>query len=373
MSVHVVHIIDHLGLGGAQRLLADLAVRQVQQGLRVTLINLRSESDLSRRIAALGIPVHSLSRSKWSPRQLSALIALLHTLQPALVHLHLMTAHVLGRLAAVVTGVPAVVVHDHEASAEIYTHPGPLLALRRLIEPMAPPARTAYITLSADAVEYSVSIRHWPRTAVYCVPNGVDPAYFADMALSQTEARTLLGVPQDRVIIGCAGRLSAVKGIDCLIDALAFLPANVNLALAGTGPQRQQLESRVAVLGLRQRVHWLGQLPDLRPFLRACNVYAQPSRREAFGLAVAEAAVMGLPIVATKVGGLRDLIHHEQTGLLVQPDQPRELADAVQQFLEDPDHARALGLAARTYVAEHFNVRASVANIAYIYQRLLEQ
>lgn len=373
MSVHVVHIIDHLGLGGAQRLLADLAVRQVEQGLRVTLINLRNETDLSRRIVTLGIPVHSLSLSKWSPRQLFALITLLRTLKPALVHLHLMTAHVLGRLAAVSAGVPAVVVHDHDASAEVYTHPGPLLVLRRMVEPLAPPARTAYITLSADAVEYSIRIRHWPRAAVYCVPNGVDPAYFADVTLSRTEARTQLGFPHDRRIIGYAGRLSIVKGIDCLIDALVLLPTDISLAVAGNGPLRAQLEARADALGLQQRVYWLGQVADLRPFLRACDAYVQPSRREPFGLSVAEAAVMGLPIVATNVGGIRDFIHHEQTGLLVQPDQPRELAAAVQYILNDPDRAQAFGMAAQAYVTEHFDVRASVARIASIYQTLLEQ
>lgn len=373
MSIHVVHIIDHLGLGGAQQVLADLAARQVRQGLRVTLINLRGPTDLSRRINARGVTVYSLDLPRWSPRQLSALITLLGSLRPSLVHLHLMTAHVVGRLAAVVVGVPAVVVHDHEASAEIYTHPGPLLVLRRLIEPLAPPMRTAYIVLSADAVDYSVTIRRWPRAAIYCVPNGVDPAFFADLTLSRAEARTRLGLPHDRCIIGCAGRLSSVKGVDCLINALTLLPVGVHIAVAGDGPQRSVLMAQADAQGLSHRIHWLGRLADLRPFFRACDVYAQPSRREAFGLAVAEAAVMGLPIVASNVGGLRDLVCHGQTGMLVQPEQPRVLAGALQQFCSDPAHARMVGLAAQRYVTEHFHVHASIARVTAIYQALLEQ
>jgi glycosyltransferase involved in cell wall biosynthesis len=372
MSVHVVHIIDHLGAGGAQRLLADLTVRQMHQGVKVTLISLRGATDLSRRIGATGVAVHTLGCAKWSLRQLSLLRTLIRNLQPEVVHLHLMAAHILGRIAAVIAGVPAVVVHDHEASAEIYTHPGPLLALRRLYEPAAPPTRTAYIALSPEAVEYAVTIRHWPRSAVYCVPNGVDTAHIAEMQLGRTEARTLLGLPHASLILGCAGRLSPVKGVDCLLDALADLPAHVSLAVAGDGPQRPELDQRARRLGIAQRVHWLGHLADPRPFLRACNIYVQPSRREAFGLAVAEAAVAGLPIVATRVGGLRDLIHHEATGLLVQPDHPHELAAAIQRLIGNPDMAQRYGLAAQAHVCRHFDLSASVEQIGAIYRTLLQ-
>ncbi|NTW00077.1 MAG: glycosyltransferase, partial [Oscillochloris sp.] len=117
----ILHVIDHLGAGGAQRLLADLTLRLHQRGRRVAVITMRHETDLSRSIARAGVPVTALGLARIDPRQLSALFWAYRSMRPAIVHTHLMGANTIGRVAAALAGVPAMVVHDHDSSAEIYT------------------------------------------------------------------------------------------------------------------------------------------------------------------------------------------------------------------------------------------------------------
>lgn len=367
---HVVHIIDHLGLGGAQRLVVDLALRQRRRGQQVAVVCLRAWTPLAAALAAADVAVHCLGRPKWSPRQILDLVPLLRSLRPQLAHLHLMGAHTLGRFAAVLAGLPAVVVHDHEASAEIYTHPGPLLAARRLCEAAAPPHNSHYIVVSHEAASYAHQVRRWPAERTHVVPNGVDVEHLDACALSQQAARHQLGLPQHVPLAVSVGRLSPVKGFDILLTALAQLPGT-QLAIAGDGPQRASLHAQATALGLNERVHLLGQLADVRPLLRAGDLYVQPSRREAFGLGAVEAAASGVPLVASAVGGLRELLRDGETGLLVPPEQPVALANALNILLSDPSLGQRMGAAASVEVRRRFSIETVVNQIECVYQQLL--
>jgi len=369
----VVHIIDHMGLGGAQRLLVDLAVRQRRQGRPVSVVALRGSTPLCAELAAAAVDVRCLGLTRWDPRQLPTLLRTLRELRAPLAHLHLLGAQTIGRAAAVLAGIPAIVVHDHEASAEIYSHPGPLLALRRLCEPAAPPRRIAYLVLTDDAAFYSATVRRWPADKLVVLPNGVDLAHLDACTLDQHAARRLLGLPERAPLIVYVGRLSHVKGADVLLEALALLPREVQLAVAGDGPQCAALQARAARPDLAGRVWLLGQLADVRPLLRAGDLYAQPSRREAFGLAAAEASACGLPVVASAVGGLRQIVRDAITGLLVPPEQPAALAAALARLLDDPALARRLGAAGRAYVRRTFDIEAVVEQLDAIYASLLEE
>jgi glycosyltransferase involved in cell wall biosynthesis len=367
----IVHIIDHMGLGGAQRVVADIAARQARAGWPVSLISLRGPTPLVERLRAAGVGVCCLGLRSWDPRQLTALTRALRALRPRLAHLHLMGAHTIGRLAARAAGVPALVVHDHEASAEIYTHPGPLLAARRLLEPGASPGSTRYLVLTAEAATYAVSIRRWPRQSVSVLPNGVDLDYLDGCELDQGAARRSLALPERAPLIVSAGRLSPVKGYDLLLEAMALLPSAAHLALAGDGPEIEALRARAARSDLAGRVHLLGGIADVRPLLRAGDLYVQPSRREAFGLAAAEAAASGLAVVACAVGGLREIVHENRTGRLVPPEQPALLAAAVRGLLADEQRARQLAAAGRAHVRQQFAIAAIVERLDSIYATLL--
>jgi glycosyltransferase involved in cell wall biosynthesis len=148
------------------------------------------------------------------------------------------------------------------------------------------------------------------------------------------------------------GRLVRQKGVDVLIAAMKLLgdrfPA-LNLAIAGDGDERPALEAQAVQLGLGTRIVFVGTLSHdaVYPFLAEADLVVMPSRIESFGLVALEAAQMARPIVASAVDGLPEVIDDGQTGLLVPPDDPAALAQAIAALLDDPQRARALGAAAR--------------------------
>lgn len=369
--MRVVHVIDHLGAGGAQRLIADLAPRQQQRGHMVTVVCLRHPTRLGSALKSAGVRVHYLRLGRTDPRQAIDLPAILHAESPDIVHTHLTVSCLLGRIAAMMVGVEAIVVHDHEADSEIFTTPAPLLALKRLFEPCLPPRGVRYIVISHSALSYAREVRRLPDSNLILVPNGVDIEYLERGRVSSNVARVHIGLPVDVPVIGCAGRIAPEKGIDLLLEALSRL-SGVHAAIAGQGPLAKEIQAYARKLGVAERTHFLGHLDDIRPLLWACDIYVQPSRREAFGLAAAEASALGLPVVASRIGGLRDVILDEVTGRLFQPGNVDELVSTIAILLKNVEYARKLGSAGRHYIRQHFEINTFINHIDVIYRNILQ-
>lgn len=175
-------------------------------------------------------------------------------------------------------------------------------------------------------------------------------------------------------VIGTAGRLAPVKGITFLLRAFRLLRAEfpeVRLEIAGEGPLREELQAEASALGLQDRVAFLGWRKDLLAVLQGWDIYVQPSLLEAFGVAALEAMATGLPLVGTAAGGLPELIADGKTGLLVPPRDPEALAEAIRRLLLNPAQARDMGVAGRERAVKYFSVERMVAQIAEIYDDLL--
>lgn len=170
--------------------------------------------------------------------------------------------------------------------------------------------------------------------------------------------------------IGCAARLAHVKGVDILIRAVAA-PAlhGVMLDVAGSGPDATSLRLLADELGVAERVRFLGWQPDIRSMMRTWSVFVQPSREEAFGIAAAEAMAEGLPVVATRIGGLPELVEHGRSGLLV-PRDPGALASAVALLRLNPRLREAMGREGRAIVRRRCSTGRSASQIVEIYRQL---
>jgi glycosyltransferase involved in cell wall biosynthesis len=169
--------------------------------------------------------------------------------------------------------------------------------------------------------------------------------------------------------IGVSGRLEPQKGIDVLLHALVRLP-QAALRVVGEGSFRAELEQLASRLGVADRVTWVGWSADPRRELESVDVFVQPSRFEAFPLAILEAMLAGLPVVATDVGSVADAIIDGETGTLVRPEDPVALADAVAALLEDPQARAAIGDRARARVLEHFSAKRMAGEFESLYQEL---
>jgi glycosyltransferase involved in cell wall biosynthesis len=166
-------------------------------------------------------------------------------------------------------------------------------------------------------------------------------------------------VAPTRFHLAFAGRLVRQKGVDILLAAMALLAGrfpSLRLSIAGEGDERPALEAEAARLGLAGRIDFVGRLAHdaIYPFLARADLVVVPSRIEPFGLVALEAAQVGRAVVASAVDGLPEVIAHGESGLLVAPEDPPALADAIAVLLDDPARARPLGAAARQRAAVLF-------------------
>jgi glycosyltransferase involved in cell wall biosynthesis len=177
------------------------------------------------------------------------------------------------------------------------------------------------------------------------------------------------------VVLGAACRLVDIKGVSDLLRGMALLSPefpNLRLEIAGEGPELENLQEEARRLGITQRIRFLGWWRDMDPIYRSWDIFAMPSLTEAFPMAALEAMAQSLPIVATNVGGLSELVEDGRTGYLVPPEDPEALASRLRALIRDADQRQKMGAAGYRRVREHFSADRMVAQTAGIYRSLLE-
>jgi glycosyltransferase involved in cell wall biosynthesis len=171
-------------------------------------------------------------------------------------------------------------------------------------------------------------------------------------------------------IIGTTGRLEHQKGFDVLLRSLVDVP-DATLVVVGDGGERSALDALARELGVAGRVYWAGWSGDPKAWLPAFDVWALPSRFEAFPLALLEALLAERAVVATDVGSVGEVVRERETGLLVPAEDPRALAGALRQLLDDEPLRRRLGVAGRSLVLERFTAERMAGAFRALYSELL--
>ncbi len=175
----------------------------------------------------------------------------------------------------------------------------------------------------------------------------------------------------DRIVVGTVGRLSAEKGVSVLIEAAAKICPEfpqASFVVVGDGPLRSSLEARVRELGMTGRFLFAGERNDVDQIYRSFNVYVLPSFEEGMPMALLEAMAAGLPVVATKVGGVPDLVCDPSVGTLIEPGDPTALATGIRDLLSDQSQRELMGSNARRRVEEQFSAAAMARNYVELYQ-----
>jgi glycogen(starch) synthase len=208
---------------------------------------------------------------------------------------------------------------------------------------------------------------------VVVVPNGVDPDAWATTVSQRDAARRALGVGDARLVV-LVGRLEHEKGGHDAIEALSLVEAPAHLVLVGEGARRADLQAHAQRLGLGDRVHLPGRLPDVgvAAVVASADVALVPSRYEPFGLVALEAMAAGTPVVAAATGGLRDVVADGVTGRLVPPGTPTALAEAIDALLADPAVRRRLTERAAAAVRDRFDWAVVAAATAQVYADVLD-
>jgi glycosyltransferase involved in cell wall biosynthesis len=172
------------------------------------------------------------------------------------------------------------------------------------------------------------------------------------------------------------GRLVQQTGVDVLLAAFPRVQARhptARLLIVGDGPLRATLEAQAAALGLGEAVIFTGWRDDARALMPACDAVGVPSRWEGFGLVTLEAMGCTRPVIASRVSALPEIVQDGETGLLVPPDDPPALAEAITKLLDDPDRAAALGRAGYERLQQHFSVEAMAQATLDVYTAVIQR
>jgi len=360
--MRVVHLVEGLALGGLERVVASLIRHADLRRTAVEVIAAVRGGEVAAEIEAAGAVVTILGVKGYHPADVLALARLLRERRVDVVHSHGHFAGVLGRSAAWWSGTPAAVHHLHTMD--------PTLRSRHLrLERVLARVTRRIVCCSAAVARHAVEVMRLPADLTVVVPNGIDPAPPADRAAGLRE----LGSPASPVI-GCVGSLTAHKGQAVLLLAAAALPRSAcgSVVLIGDGPERGTLERLAAAIGLSDRLRFAGARADARSLLPAFDVAVVPSiEREGMPLAALEAMDAGLPLIASRLGGLCEVIDHERTGLLVPPRDPGALSAALRAALQRPDLARSLGEAARQSVERRYRAAMMARRIEMVEEEAL--
>ncbi|MBY0399199.1 glycosyltransferase, partial [Myxococcota bacterium] len=253
-------------------------------------------------------------------------------------HSHEFAMNVFGGVAAVLARVPSVsTIHGKHW----ITDRGRRVLAYRILARLG----VAVVAVSADLAEYLSSGLGMSRDEIRLVHNGI-PMPVGALTPDRAEARRSIDLPPDGPLVVAVGNLYPVKDHATLLRALAQLPA-ARVAIAGRGDEEENLRRLASELGIASRVHLLGLRSDVDRILAAADLFVQPSRSEGLPLAILEAMAAGLPVVATRVGGMGEATLEGVTGLLVEPGRPDDLAQALRTLLDDPDRRRQMGAAAQ--------------------------
>jgi glycosyltransferase involved in cell wall biosynthesis len=201
------------------------------------------------------------------------------------------------------------------------------------------------------------------------VPCGIDPRVFA-VPRDRDGLRRELAIPPGSKLVGFAGALEEGKGPSDLLEAVAGLPRNVHVLMTGEGPLRVRLEHRSLEADLAGRVHLLGWRQDFPRILRSLDAFCLPSRQEGFPNAILDALAAEVPVIATRVGGIPEIVTSGQNGLLLEGRDPAGLGAAVMRVLDDRDFAASLVREGRRTV-EEFTTDRMVDRTVRVYLEVL--
>jgi glycosyltransferase involved in cell wall biosynthesis len=376
MQPVIAHVItESTPFGGAQRNTLLTLKGLIQDGYQAELV-CGPGGPLIREAEAAKVRVHVIDEliRPVDPakdfRALFKLYKLFKSQKYDLVHTHSTKAGLLGRSAAWWAGIPSIVHTVHGVPFEMNGSYRSRLYIRveRLIGSL-----THCVICVGDVL--GQELEAWkmvPREKLRTIYSGID---FADYVSRRTASQTKqeLGLEDAWPIIGCIGRLSEQKAQHYLVEAIKYLVRKypqIKLILVGDGELRPQLERQVCQHGLLSHVLLLGERDDIADLLSIFDVYAMSSLWEGVGRALTEAMYWGLPIVATPVNGVKELIHHEVTGLLTPPRDPDALATSIHRLVADVDLAQHLGSNARRRAEELMGGDRMVKAIEEVYASL---
>ena len=365
-ALDIIHVIASGGYGGAESVVRMLADGLARRGHRVHVALSLAETgehplETQLRSSPLEVTAWRLPPRAYK-RERELIAGLCDRLAPDVVHTHGYRADVVASKA--MRGRPTPLV----STAHGFTRGDPKNRLYEWLQRRAYRRFDAVVAVSRSVADRLLSAGV-SADRVHLVPNAWIPA---GEPMSRSSARRALGLPAEGPVVGWVGRLSKEKGADVLVDAIARLPGGpAAFAVLGDGPERSALESRAASRGVDERIRWLGGVAGAGRYFPAFDLFVLSSRTEGTPIVLFEAMGAGVPIVATSVGGVPDVVS-DREAILVTPDDPTALAGAIQRALADFG-TEALARAARAKLESAYDPQTWLESHEDLYHAIRRQ
>jgi sugar transferase (PEP-CTERM/EpsH1 system associated) len=367
--VRILHVVDSLAAGGTE-LVAAALIERTENRFDHAVCSLRGSGPADNNVARLAVPVTFLGKRDGHDWGLALRIArLCRRLRPQVVH-----ARNWGTIDAVIgarlAGVPVVIQSEHGRDlSDLEGQHRARLRVRRLLAPFI----DTHVAVSTHLQRWLLECVRVRPEKVRVVRNGVDATRFRPL-LERDRVRAQHGYGAADVVFGSVGRLTPVKDHRTLVEAfqtVATRHPHSRLILVGDGSERSALEEQVRRHGLADSVRLVGQRDDVAQWLGIMDVFVLPSLGEGMSNALLEAMAVGLPVVATAVGGTPEIVDHGVSGLLVPAATPDALAGAMLSYRRN-DHVRvAHGAAGRERAEKHFPLMQMIEGYVDVYRHAL--
>jgi glycosyltransferase involved in cell wall biosynthesis len=385
----VLHIITRLDMGGsAQNTL--LSCKELCGKYEILLVHGLSHesgmSDLEKQIVEDGvgqaqkngvkvIALPTLVRSIRPIKDFRALLSIIWLLskeKPDIVHTHSSKGGILGRLAAKIAGVPNIIHTPH--GHVFYGHFGTIASKIFLwAEKIFSRFTDRMVALTDGEKDDYINLSVCPPEKLFKIHSGVDVKKFMHANGNRVEKRRSLGLDQNEAVIGFVGWLLPIKGPDYLLKAMDYVwqgHPEASLVLVGKGGMDVDLRAEALKKNANGKVKFLGWREDVDEIMPLFDMLVLPSLNEGMGRVLVEAMAAGKPVVASRVGGIPDLVRHAETGYLVPPADEKALADGIKKLLDDPERAKQMGLRGREHCRQ-FSIEAMIDKLDKLYIELI--
>jgi len=383
--VKVLRVIARLNMGGPALHVAYLTAGLRERGYDTTLVAgtlARGEDSMAFVAHDLDVPVVTipeLGREISPVRDLVAtvrLAGLIRRERPQIVHTHTAKAGTVGRLAALLAGGrrPPIVVHTFHGHV-LRGYFGPVRSrFFRWLERWLARHTTALVAVSPQVRDDLVALGVAPPEKFAVIRLGIELEERVADRDGRTATRRYLGIPPDRFAVGWIGRMTAIKNTEDVLGAFKRLRdrgVEATLCMVGDGPDRPQLEQRARELGIMRDTLFLGYQQEVAALSAAFDALVLPSSNEGTPVSVIEALAARTPVVATRVGGVPDVVREGEDGFLVEVGSPDALADRLERLALDPKLRARMGEAGRGRVPRRYAVERLVDDVDRLYRELL--
>lgn len=364
----VIYLSHAFHVGGAEEMVFNL-VRHLPSRFEPVIVCIHSAGPIGEEIRKTGVEFHVLGLTPGvrHPFHLIQLERALTALRPDIVHTFLLTASLYGRLAAMFARVPVIIgtevnIYEDKESRHIKAEQWLM-------------GKTDSVVVSAGSVrDFYIDQVGADPSKIEVIYNAVDWSQL-ETTRTRSDMRQELGLAADVPVAGIIARLTEQKAHPVLFQALASTPGleRLHLIVVGDGHLRGRLEKQVNDLGLADRVRFLGARRDLGNLMSAMDMFVMPSLWEGLPLSMVLAMGAALPVVATSVAGIPEVVDDGRTGLLVPPSDVAALGAALAKLVHSPELRRSLGDAARASALPRYGVDGYVSSVTALYDRLLAE